>query len=45
MADNSGWRMGQGFNGGFSHTDEQNRYAVDLVVDEGTPIRPRAAAW
>jgi len=38
MADNSGWRMGQSFKGGFSHTDEQNRYAVDLVVDEGTPI-------
>ncbi len=34
----SGWHLGQGFHGGFSHTDEQNKYAVDLVVDEGTPV-------
>jgi murein DD-endopeptidase MepM/ murein hydrolase activator NlpD len=34
----SGWRLGQVFHGGFSHNDEQNRYAVDLVVAEGTPV-------
>ena len=34
----SGWHLGQGFHGGFSHTDEQNKYAVDLVVDQNTPV-------
>lgn len=34
----SGWRLGQSFHGGFSHTDAQNLYAVDLIVDEGTPV-------
>jgi len=28
----------QGFGGGFSHTDAENRYAVDFAVDEGTPV-------
>lgn len=32
------WEVGQGFHGGYSHTDEQNRYAVDLIVAEGTPV-------
>ena len=36
--ENSRWAIGQGFHGGFSHTDEQNLYAVDLIVREGTPI-------
>jgi len=36
--ENSNWQLGQTFHGGFSHTDEQNLYAVDIVVDEGTPI-------
>lgn len=36
--EHSRWHLGQGFHGGFSHTDEQNKYAVDLVVDEGTPV-------
>jgi murein DD-endopeptidase MepM/ murein hydrolase activator NlpD len=36
--ENSDWQLGQTFHGGFSHTDEQNLYAVDIVVDEGTPI-------
>lgn len=36
--ENSGWQLGQSFHGGFSHTDEQNRYAVDLIVGEGMPI-------
>ena len=32
------WQLGQGFHGGFSHGDDANRYAVDLIVDEGTPV-------
>lgn len=36
--ENSGWELGQIFHGGFSHTDEQNLYAVDIIVDEGTSI-------
>jgi murein DD-endopeptidase MepM/ murein hydrolase activator NlpD len=38
MDENSNWQVGQGFHGGFSHTDEQNLYAVDLVVPTGTPV-------
>ncbi|MBP8097755.1 MAG: M23 family metallopeptidase [Arenimonas sp.] len=38
MDEASGWQIGQGFDGGFSHSDEQNLYAVDLIVREGTPI-------
>jgi murein DD-endopeptidase MepM/ murein hydrolase activator NlpD len=38
LDDNSGWQIGQGFHGGFSHHDEQNLYAVDLIVAEGTPV-------
>ena len=36
--ENSGWELGQIFHGGFSHGDEQNRYAVDIIVDPGTPV-------
>ncbi len=36
--DESAWRLGQGFHGSFSHDDEQNRYAIDLIVAEGTPV-------
>lgn len=36
--DTGQWRLGQGFNGAFSHHDEQNRFAIDLAVDEGTPV-------
>lgn len=32
------FRLGQGFHGGFSHDDPANRYAVDLIVPEGTPV-------
>lgn len=32
------WELGQGFHGGFSHGDAANRYAIDLIVDEGTPV-------
>lgn len=34
----AGWRIDQGFGGGFSHDDDQNRYAVDIAVPEGTPV-------
>jgi murein DD-endopeptidase MepM/ murein hydrolase activator NlpD len=36
--ENSRWHLGQSFHGGYSHSDEQNAYAVDLVVPEGTPV-------
>lgn len=38
FADRTRTILGQGFNGGFSHHDAQSRYAVDLGVDEGTPV-------
>jgi len=31
-------RVEQGFNGRFSHTDAQNRYAVDFRAPQGTPV-------
>ncbi|GAB3104141.1 peptidoglycan DD-metalloendopeptidase family protein [Lysobacter terrae] len=31
-------RIDQGFGGGFSHNDPQNRYAIDLAADIGTPV-------
>ncbi|MFY2763040.1 M23 family metallopeptidase [Arenimonas sp. MALMAid1274] len=34
----SRFELGQGFHGGFSHGDEANRYAIDLIVAEGTPV-------
>ncbi len=34
----SGYELGQGFHGDFSHVDLANRYAVDLIVPEGTPV-------
>jgi murein DD-endopeptidase MepM/ murein hydrolase activator NlpD len=36
--ENSAWHLGQAFGGGHSHSDTQNRYAVDIVVPEGTPV-------
>jgi hypothetical protein len=36
--EHSTWKIGQGFHGGWSHNDEQNEYAVDIVVPEGTPV-------
>jgi murein DD-endopeptidase MepM/ murein hydrolase activator NlpD len=30
--------LGQGFHGSFSHDDEENRYAIDLVAPIGTPV-------
>jgi murein DD-endopeptidase MepM/ murein hydrolase activator NlpD len=38
LDENSPWKFGQAFHGDFSHNDEQNRYAVDLIVPEGTPV-------
>ena len=38
LDESSPWEIGQAFHGGFSHNDEQNRYAVDLIVPEGTPV-------
>lgn len=32
------WRIDQGFGGAFSHDDDQNRFAVDFAVPEGTPV-------
>ncbi|GAB1406320.1 M23 family metallopeptidase [Thermomonas brevis] len=31
-------RIDQGFDGAFSHADDENRYALDFAADEGTPI-------
>jgi len=36
--DETRFELGQGFHGGFSHQDVANRYAVDLIVAEGTPV-------
>lgn len=36
--DSPSWRIDQGFGGEFSHTDPQSRYAIDLAVEEGTPV-------
>lgn len=36
--EHSDWALGQPFHGSFSHNDEQNRYAIDIVVPEGTPV-------
>jgi murein DD-endopeptidase MepM/ murein hydrolase activator NlpD len=33
-----GWHIDQGFGGGFSHDDEQNRFALDLAAPIGTPV-------
>ncbi|MGR9046246.1 MAG: peptidoglycan DD-metalloendopeptidase family protein [Gammaproteobacteria bacterium] len=32
------FQISQAFGGEFSHTDPQNRYAVDIMMPEGTPI-------
>jgi len=36
--DTSEWRIDQGWNGQFSHKEPASRYAIDLRVDEGTPV-------
>jgi murein DD-endopeptidase MepM/ murein hydrolase activator NlpD len=32
------WRIGQGWNGAFSHAEPASRYAIDFAVAEGTPV-------
>ncbi|MDD5412111.1 MAG: M23 family metallopeptidase [Methylobacter sp.] len=32
------FQISQAFGGSFSHTDEQNKFAVDIAMPEGTPI-------
>lgn len=32
------FQISQAFDGNFSHTDEQNRYAVDIAMPIGTPV-------
>ncbi len=32
------FRISQAFNGAVTHNDDQNRYAVDIPMDEGTPV-------
>ena len=32
------FRLSQGPNGSFSHTDSKSRYAMDIAMPEGTPI-------
>ena len=36
--DETAFELGQGFHGGFSHQDRANRFAIDLIVAEGTPV-------
>jgi|SRR5690606_11175872 len=36
--DSAAVRMDQGYEGGFSHQDPENRYAIDLAVPQGTPV-------
>jgi len=38
IAPDASFQVSQAFGGSFSHTDEQNKYAVDIVMPEGTPI-------
>jgi murein DD-endopeptidase MepM/ murein hydrolase activator NlpD len=43
-----GHRISQGFNGKFSHTNEYNRYAVDIAMDVGTyltAVRAGIVIW
>lgn len=36
--EDASFELGQGFHGEYSHGDDANRYAVDLIVPEGTPV-------
>lgn len=43
-----GHRISQGFNGKFSHTNEYNKYAVDIAMDVGTyltAVRAGTVTW
>ncbi len=37
------FQVSQAFGGSFSHTDEQNKYAVDIVMPIGTPVHAAKA--
>jgi len=44
----TGHRVSQGFNGKFSHTNEYNKYAVDIAMDVGTyltAVRAGTVIW
>jgi murein DD-endopeptidase MepM/ murein hydrolase activator NlpD len=36
--DTSAWRIDQGFDGSFSHNEPASRHAIDIAVEEGTPV-------
>jgi murein DD-endopeptidase MepM/ murein hydrolase activator NlpD len=38
FAPGQSFHITQGFNGGFTHNDAQNRYAVDIALPEGSPV-------
>ncbi|MGZ4955664.1 MAG: peptidoglycan DD-metalloendopeptidase family protein [Methylobacter sp.] len=38
IAPNAAFQISQAFGGSFSHNDEQNQYAVDIMMPVGTPI-------
>jgi murein DD-endopeptidase MepM/ murein hydrolase activator NlpD len=38
IAPSTSFQISQAFSGSFSHTDEQNKYAVDIVMPIGTPV-------
>jgi len=38
IAPGAAFQVTQGFNGSFSHHDEQNKYAIDIAMPIGTPI-------
>ncbi|CAA9889635.1 Peptidase M23 [Candidatus Methylobacter favarea] len=43
LAPGATFQISQAFNGSFSHTDEQNKYAVDIAMPVGTPIHAARA--
>jgi len=43
IAEGSRFQVTQGFNGEFSHTDAQNRYAVDIMMPIDTPVHAARA--
>ncbi|WAK02667.1 peptidoglycan DD-metalloendopeptidase family protein [Methylobacter sp. YRD-M1] len=38
IAPDASFQISQAFDGSFSHTDEQNKYAVDIAMPIGTPV-------
>jgi murein DD-endopeptidase MepM/ murein hydrolase activator NlpD len=38
IAPNASFQISQAFGGSFSHTDEQNKYAADIIMPIGTPV-------